>query len=34
VVSEQLILYRVVEESHAEVTRVLNGRQDYCSILF
>ena len=34
VVSDQLIFYRVVEESHVEVTRVLNGRQDYISILF
>ena len=33
-VSDQLIFYRVVEESHVEVTRVLNGRQDYISILF
>ena len=34
VVSDQLIFYRVVGESHVEVTRVLNGRQDYISILF
>ena len=34
VVSDQLIFYRVVEDSHVEVTRVLNGRQDYISILF
>ena len=34
VVSDQMIFYRVVEESHVEVTRVLNGRQDYISILF
>jgi plasmid stabilization system protein ParE len=33
-VSDQLIFYRVVEGSHVEVTRVLNGRQDYLSILF
>lgn len=33
-VSEQLIFYRVLEGSHVEVTRVLNGRQDYLSILF
>ena len=33
-VSDQLIFYRVVEGSHVEVTRVLNGRQDYISILF
>lgn len=33
VVSDQLIFYRVVEGSHVEVTRVLNGRQDYISIL-
>ena len=34
VLSDQLIFYRVVGESHVEVTRVLNGRQDYISILF
>ena len=34
VVSDQLIFYRVMGESHVEVTRVLNGRQDYISILF
>lgn len=33
-VSEQLIFYRVVEDSFVEVTRVLNGRQDYLAILF
>ena len=33
-VSDQLIFYRVVEGSHVEVIRVLNGRQDYLSILF
>ena len=33
-VSEQLIFYRVVGEQTVEVTRVLNGRQDYISILF
>lgn len=33
-VSEQLIFYRVVEGNHIEVTRVLNGRQDYLAILF
>ena len=33
-VSDHLIFYRVAEESHIEVTRVLNGRQDYLSILF
>ncbi len=30
----QLIFYRIVEDEHVEVTRVLNGRQDYLSILF
>ena len=33
-VSEQLIFYRVVEDQTVEVIRVLNGRQDYLSILF
>ena len=33
-VSDQLIFYRVVEKRHIEVTRVLNARQDYISILF
>lgn len=32
-VSDQLIFYRIADESHVEVTRVLNGRQDYISIL-
>ena len=33
-VSDQMIFYRVAEESRVEVTRVLNGRQDYISLLF
>ena len=33
-VSEQLVFYRVVEDSYVEVTRVLNGRQDYLALLF
>ena len=33
-VSDQLIFYRVVEGSHVEVTRVLNGRQVFISLLF
>ena len=34
IVSKHLIFYRVVNEEHIEVTRVLDGRQDYMSILF
>lgn len=34
IVSKQLIFYRVVNEEYIEVTRVLDGRQDYLSILF
>lgn len=34
VVSKQLIFYRVLEDDHIEVTRVLDGRQDYMTILF
>lgn len=33
-VSDQLIFYRISDEAQVEVTRVLNGRQDYISILF
>ena len=33
-VSDQLVFYRVVGDSHVEVIRVLNGRQDYLTILF
>ena len=29
-----LIFYRIVGKEYIEVTRVLNGRQDYLSILF
>lgn len=34
IVSSRLIFYRVVEGSHVEVTRVIDGRQDYMTILF
>ena len=34
IVSKQFIFYRVVEDDHIEVTRVLDGRQDYMTILF
>lgn len=34
IVSKQLVFYRVVEDDHIEVTRVLDGRQDYMTILF
>lgn len=33
IVAKQLVFYRVVDE-HIEVTRVLDGRQDYMAILF
>ena len=34
VVAKQLVFYRVVEDNHIEVTRVLDGRQDYLALLF
>lgn len=34
IVSKQLIFYRVADDEHIEVTRVLDGRTDYMSILF
>ena len=34
VVAKQLVFYRVVEDDHIEVTRVLDGRQDYLVLLF
>lgn len=34
VVAKQLVFYRVVADDHIEVTRVLDGRQDYLALLF
>lgn len=34
IVSKHLIFYRVIYDEHIEITRVLDGRQDYMSILF
>lgn len=34
IVSKHLIFYRIVEDQHIEITRVLDGRQDYMTILF
>ena len=34
IVSKHLVFYRVVNEEHIEVTRILDGRQDYMAILF
>ena len=34
VVAKQMVFYRVVEDDHIEVTRVLDGRQDYLALLF
>ena len=34
VVAKQLVFYRVVEDDHIEVTRVLDGRQDYLALWF
>lgn len=34
IVSNRLIFYRVVEDNYVEVTRVIDGRQDYMAILF
>lgn len=33
-VAKQLVFYRVISDSHIEVIRVLDGRQDYLTILF
>lgn len=33
-VAKQLIFYRVISDSHIEVIRVLDGRQDYLTLLF
>ena len=34
IVSRQMLFYRVVNDEHIEVVRVLDGRTDYMSILF
>lgn len=34
IVAKQLVFYRVVEDSHVEIIRVLDGRQDYLALLF
>lgn len=34
VVSKHLIFYRVREPAYVEVTRVIDGRQDYMALLF
>ena len=34
IVSKQLIFYRIEDETQISVVRVLDGRQDYMSILF
>lgn len=34
VVAKQLVFYRVVADDRIEVTRVLDGRQDYLALLF
>lgn len=34
IVSKHLIFYRVREEQSVEITRVIDGRQDYMAILF
>lgn len=34
IVSKQLIFYRVEDETRISVVRILDGRQDYMSILF
>lgn len=33
-VAKQLVFYRVIPDSHIEVVRVLDGRQDYLALLF
>lgn len=34
VVAKQLVFYRVIPDSHVEIIRVLDGRQDYLALLF
>lgn len=34
IVSKHLIFYRVREEQYVEITRVIDGRQDYMALLF
>ena len=34
VVAKQIVFYRVVGNEYVEVTRVLDGRQDYMALLF
>ena len=34
IVSKQLVFYRIEDETLVSVVRVLDGRQDYMSILF
>ena len=34
IASKHMIFYRIVNEEYIEVTRVLDGRRDYLSILF
>ena len=34
IVSKHLIFYRIINDERIEVTRVIDGRQDYMSILF
>lgn len=33
-VAKHLVFYRVIPDSHIEVVRVLDGRQDYLALLF
>lgn len=34
VVSKQLVFYRIVDDEHISVIRILDGRQDYMTVLF
>lgn len=34
IISKQLVFYRIENEAQISVVRVLDGRQDYMSILF
>lgn len=34
IISKHLIFYRVREEQYVEITRVIDGRQDYMALLF
>lgn len=34
IVAKQLVFYRIVDDEHISIVRVLDGRQDYMALLF